>query len=111
MTQRQDSVDIKTDTIKINDQKYIQTLKDSKFNCLLSMQGDTIVKSEEYYFEAKFLDIDEDGNKDISVFAFSNTANECDNYLFDKELRTFKLIENCDLDILKNKRNRFFLFI
>jgi hypothetical protein len=72
------------------------------------MQGDTIVKSEAYYFEAKFLDIDEDGYKDIRVFAFSNTPDQCDNYLFDKELKTFKLIENCDLDIKKLKGTQFF---
>ena len=108
INQHQDSVDIQIDTIKINDQKFIQTLKDSNFNCLLSLQGDTIVKSEDYYFKAEFLDIDKDGYKDIRVFAFSNTPNQCDNYLFDKNLKTFKLIENCDLDIQKIKGTDFF---
>jgi hypothetical protein len=108
INQGQDSVDIQIDTLKINDQKFIQTLKDSSFNCLLSLQGDTIVKSEDYYFKAEFLDIDKDGYKDIRVFAFSNTPNQCDNYLFDKRLKTFKLIENCDLDIQKIKGTDFF---
>lgn len=106
--QRQDSIDIHIDTLRINNQQYIQTLKDNKFNCLLSIQGDTIVKSEDYYFEAKFLDIDEDGYKDIRVFVFSNTPNQCDNYLFDKTTHSFKLIENCDLDIQKIKGTNFF---
>ncbi|MBK9673463.1 MAG: hypothetical protein IPO70_14815, partial [Bacteroidetes bacterium] len=61
INQRQDSVDIQIDTLNINDQKFIQTLKDSNFNCLLSLQGDTIVKSEDYYFKAEYLDIDKDG--------------------------------------------------
>ncbi len=108
INQRQDSVDIQIDTLKINDQKFIQTLKGSNFNCLMSLQGDTIVRSEDYYFKAEFLDIDEDGYKDIRVFAFSNTPNQCDNYLFDKKLKTFKLIENCDLDIQKIKGTKFF---
>ena len=108
INQHQDSVDIQIDTIKINDQKFIQTLKDSNFNCLLSLEGDTIVKSEDYYFKAEYLDIDKDGYKDIRVFAFSNTPNQCDNYLFDKTLKTFKLIENCDLDIQKIKGTDFF---
>jgi len=108
INQHRDSVDILIDTLKINDQKFIQTLKDSNFNCLLSLQGDTIVKSEDYYFRAEFPDIDKDGYKDIRVFAFSNTPNQCDNYLFDKRLKTFKLIENCDLDIQKIKGTDFF---
>lgn len=106
--QQQDTVDIHIDTLQINNRQYIQILKDNKFNCLLSLQGDTIVKSEDYYFEAKFLDIDEDGYKDIRVFAFSNTPNQCDNYLFDKELKTFILIDNCDLDIKKLKGTQFY---
>ncbi|UUV20668.1 hypothetical protein [Paenimyroides aestuarii] len=106
-TQLQDTVDIKFDTIKINDHIYIQTITNNHFNCLLSIQGDTIVKSEHYYFEAKFLDIDEDGYKDIRVFVFSNTPNQCDNYLFDKKLKKFKHIENCDLDIQKIKGTDF----
>jgi hypothetical protein len=106
--QHQDSIDIQIDTIQINYQKFIQILKDSNFNCLLSPNGDTIVKSEDYYFEVEFLDIDKDGYKDIRVFIYSNTPNLCDNYLFDKRLRTFKLIDNCDLDIQKIKGTDFF---
>lgn len=106
--QRQDSIDINIDSLKINDQEFIKTLKDGKFNCLLSIKGDTVVKSEDYYLEAKFLDIDEDGYKDIRVFVFSNNPNQCDNYLFDQKLKTFKLIENCDLDIRKIKGTDFF---
>ena len=106
--QLQVTTTIHQDTITINNKYYIQTSKDDRFNCLLSMQGDTIIKSEDYYFEAKFLDIDEDGYKDIRVFAFSNTPNQCDNYLFDKTLKTFRLVENCDLDIQKIKGTDFY---
>ncbi len=107
-TQQQDTVDIKIDTLKINGLKYIQTLKDTNFNCLLSIQGDTIVKSEDNYFKLELIDIDKDGNKDIRVFAFSNTPNQCDNYLFDKTTSSFKLIENCHLDIKKVRGTSFF---
>jgi hypothetical protein len=107
-TKPEDTVDIQINTLKINDQQYVQILKDTKFNCLVSIQGDTIVKSEDYYSKAKFLDIDEDGYKDIRVFAFSNTPNQCDNYLFDKTINTFKLVENCYLDIQKLKGTDFF---
>jgi len=106
--QLQETTTIHQDTITINNQHYIQISKDERFNCLLSMQGDTIIKSQNYYFKSKFLDIDEDGYKDIRVFAFSNTPNQCDNYLFDKKLKTFKLIENCNLDIQKIKGTNFF---
>ncbi|MCU0421437.1 MAG: hypothetical protein MUC81_01405 [Bacteroidia bacterium] len=106
--QRHEPIDIKIDTLKINDQKFIQSLKDSNFNCLLSLQGDTIVKSEDYYFKAEFPDIDEDGYKDIRIFVFSNTPNQCYNYLYDKKHQTFKLIENSDLHIQKIKGTDFF---
>ncbi len=96
------------DTLRINNYQYVQILKDDKFYCLFSIQGDTIVKPANYYHEASFLDIDEDGYKDIRVFVVGNTPNECDNYLFDKELRTFKLIEHCDLDIQKIKSTPFY---
>lgn len=108
INQQQDIAYFQIDTLKINDQKFIQTLKDSNFNCLLSLQGDTIVKSEDYYFKAEFIDIDEDGYKDIRVFAFSNTPNHSDIYLFDNRLKTFKNIENCDLYIKKIKGTDFF---
>jgi hypothetical protein len=108
INQCQNSIDISIDTLKINDQIFIQTLKDSNFNCLLSLHGDTIIKSEEYYFYAEVLDIDEDGYKDIRVFIFSNKPNKCDNYLFDKRLKTFKKLENSDLDIQKIKGTGFF---
>lgn len=106
--QQQDTLDIKIDTIEINDRRSIQIRKNGRFNCLLSEQGDTIVKSTDYYLEAMFPDIDEDGYKDIRVFAFSNTPNQCDNYLFDKTTQSFRLIENCDLDIHRIKGIDFF---
>ncbi len=105
--QRQDSVDIKIDILKINNQQYIQTLKDRNFSCLLSIKGDTIVK-EDHYSEAKFLDINNDGYKDIRVFGFTNTPNQCVNYLYDKKTQTFKLIDNCYLDITKIEGTDFF---
>jgi hypothetical protein len=106
--QPRDTIGVHIDTLLINNRQYIQVLKDNRFNCLVSMQGDTIVKPEDYYFEATFLDIDEDGYKDMRVFAFSNTPNQCSNYLFERELKTFKLIENCDLDIKKLKGTPFY---
>ncbi len=102
------NVEIKNDTLKINNQKFIQTLNDGEFNCLLSMQGDTIVKSEDYYSTAEFLDIDEDGYKDFRVYIRTNTPNQCDNYLFNKQLKTFQPIWNCDLDIQKLKGTPFY---
>ena len=107
-SQIQDNVDVQFDTLNINDQNFIQTLKDGRFNCLLSIQGDTIVKPEDYYFESKLLDINEDGYKDIRVFAFSNTPNQCDNYLFDQKIKTFKIVEECYLDIKKMIGTDFF---
>ena len=91
------------DTITLNGQKYIQILSIEKehFNCLISLSGDTVVKSEDYYNSAEYIDINEDGDKDIRIYVISNTSNQCDNYLYDKIHKTFRNIENCDLDIKK----------
>lgn len=107
-TQSKETINIQSDTLKINNQKLIQKLIDGKFNCLLSLQEDTIVKSQDYYSKVVFLDINEDGFKDIRVFAFSNMPNQCDNYFFDKKTKVFKLIENCYLDIQKLNGTDFF---
>lgn len=106
--QQKDTVDIHIDTLQINNQKYIEKSIDGRFNCLWSIQGDTIVKSEDYYFNADFVDIDEDGYKDIRIYFVNNTPNQCDNYLFVKDSKTFKIIEDCDLDIHKIKGSQFY---
>jgi|SRR6478735_3043034 len=103
-----DSIVIKVDTLSINNQKFIQTRKDERFYCLVSITGDTIVKSEDYYFKAEFIDINEDGYKDIRVFIMSNTGNQCDNYFFDSKEKIFRRIGNCDLDIERIKGTDFY---
>jgi hypothetical protein len=97
-----------TDTLTINNQQLVQTLKDKRFYGLTSLSSDTIVHFEDYYFKAEFVDIDEDGYKDIRVFAFSNSPNQCDNYFFDRSLKTYKRIEGSDLDIQLIKGTKLF---
>ncbi len=87
------------DTLLLNHQKFIRTFKDKKFQSLTTLRGDTVLKNGEYYSEVKFIDINADGYKDIRAFVFSNTPNECENYLYDKEKKSFRLIEDCELDI------------
>jgi hypothetical protein len=108
VTQTPDTAIVQIYTLEINNQQYIQATKDGRFNCLLSVEGDTIVQSREYYFKALVTDIDEDGFNDIRVLVNSNTPNQCENYLFDKTGNTFKLVENCDLDIRKIKGTTFY---
>jgi hypothetical protein len=108
LTQLDDTTEFKFDTLKINKQKFVQIVKDGQFTCLLSIQGDTVVKSGNYYSNADLVDIDEDGYQDIRVYAFSNLPNQCENYLFDKIAKVFKIIENCDLDIKRLKGTDFF---
>ena len=45
---------------------------------------------------------------DIRTFVFSNTPNQCENYLYDKENKTFRLVEDCDLDIQLIKGTRYY---
>jgi hypothetical protein len=108
LAHKQDTIGISYDTLELNNRLYIQGSSDNKFNFLLSIEGDTIVKKENFYSEADFLDINEDGYKDIRIYFFSSFPNQCDNYLFDKKTKTFKYIENCDLDITKIKGTDFY---
>jgi hypothetical protein len=73
-----------------------------------TLKGDTVIPFENYYDYYEVLDIDKDANKDIRVFGFSNTPNQCDNYLFDRKNKRFRLIENCDLDIQLVKGTKLF---
>jgi hypothetical protein len=101
MPKKVDSEIANIDTLLINDHKFIQALANNRFNSLIAINGDTIIKSEDYYSEIKFLDINSDGYDDIRVYAISNTPNQCDNYLFDREAKIFRMIENCPDDIQK----------
>ncbi len=103
-----DTLDIKIDTLLINYQKLILTKDGRRPFCLRFANGDTIIKYADFYNSADFLDIDEDGYKDIRIYVFSNTPNQCENYLFDKKLKNFNRIENCSLDIVKVSGTNFY---
>jgi hypothetical protein len=107
-TKTQNTVVLNFDTLKINNQKYIQIQKKGHFNSLLSLDKDTIIKAKDEYFKLELIDINEDGYQDLRVFTLSNTPNECENYLFDTTRSSFTLIENCDLDIKKVKGTNFY---
>lgn len=96
-----DSAQIHTDTAILNALPFIMQSKGGRFYCLLSPKGDTIIKAEEFYHQFHVGDIDQNGFMDLRVFIVSNTPNQCDSYLFDPELNTFRKIEYCDLDIKK----------
>jgi hypothetical protein len=87
------------DTLIINHQRLIRTMKDGRFQSLSTLSGDTILKDVGYYSNVEFIDINADGYKDIRAFVVSNTPNQCENYLFNKEKMAFQLLLNCDLNI------------
>lgn len=96
------------DTIILNKLKLVQTFKDKKFQTLITLSGDTIIKDAGYYFKLKFLDINGDGYKDIRAFVFGDTPNQCENYLYDKQSKKFKLVEDCDMDIQLIKGTQYY---
>jgi len=100
----------KTSTLLINGSKFIQTKgnKTNNFYCLTTIKGDTIIPLADYYSQIDFLDINEDGTTDIRIYVFSNTPNECENYLFDRNHEKFRLIENCWLDVQKIRGTNFY---
>jgi hypothetical protein len=97
-----------TDTLILNNQKIIRNFKDEKLESLVTLSGDTVLKNCEQYSNVYFIDINNDGYKDIRAYAFSNTPNQCENYLFDIKKRNFRFIENCDLDIQPIKGTKYF---
>lgn len=96
------------DTLIINEQKFIQILKDDRFYCLISTRQDTIIEKEDFYFNLEIADFDDDGNKDIRVYIMGNTANHCYNYLYDKQSKSFKPLQNCDIDFKKISRKNYY---
>ena len=99
------------DTLTINGQRFIETRKNNNFYCLTSLKGDTIIDAEDFYFKCEILDFNDDGYKDLRVFIYSNTANQCDNYLYDKDTKTFKQLQFCDLDFKKiPNKNYYFTY-
>jgi hypothetical protein len=96
------------DTLILNHQKFIQTFKNEKLLSLTTLLGDTVLKNGDYYSDVKFIDINADGYKDIRAFVFSNTPNQCENYLYDKEKKAFRLVEDCDLDIQIIKGTKYY---
>jgi hypothetical protein len=100
----------RNDTILVNGLQLIKTSNEdaTQFYCLTTINGDTIVSFADYYHQIELLDIDEDGYTDIRVYRFSKTPNDCDNYLFDNQHKTFRLVENCYLDIQKISGTDFY---
>ena len=96
------------DTLVLNNQRLVRTLRDQKLQSLTTLSGDTILKDVGYYSEIKFIDINADGYTDIRAFVVSNTPNQCENYLFDKEKMVFRLLQNCDLDIRLVKGTKYY---
>jgi hypothetical protein len=96
------------DTLILNHQKFVRTLKDKKLQSLTTLSGDTVLRNGVYYSNIEFVDINADGYKDIRAFVLSNTPNQCENYLYDKANKTFRQIEACDLDIQIIKGTKFY---
>lgn len=108
-TVQKEPLELHQDTVSFNGQKYIRVLNDNNhFHCLLSQKGDTLIEPQDYYFDAEFLDINEDGYKDIRVSFFSNTPNQCDNFLFHPKDKNYQLLQNCDLAIQKIQGTDFY---
>jgi hypothetical protein len=89
------------DTLLVDHKAFPVVLKDDAFYCLLSSTGDTLITPQEYYVNPEFPDINEDGYKDLRVYVASNTDNQCENYLYQKSNGSFRLLDDCDMDIKK----------
>jgi hypothetical protein len=96
---KRDTLGVNADTINLNGQIFVEIQKEDRFQCLISLSGDSIVTKQDYYHKLNLLDINQDSFDDLRIFVFSNTPNQCENYLFEPKQKVFKFIRNCDLDI------------
>ena len=76
--------------------------------CITTIYGDTIVPFSDNYRRISFSHIDENGHSDIQVFYFNDEFEQCDSYLYDKENKVFRLIENCKVELRKIERTDFY---
>lgn len=96
------------DTLVLNHLRLVRTMQGTRLQSLTTLSGDTILKDAGYYLNLTFIDINADGYKDIQVFVVSNTPNQCENYLFDREKNIFRLLQNCDSDIRLVKGTKYY---
>lgn len=69
---------------------------------------DTIIPPNNYYSSLEIIDLNKDGYDDIRVYAFSNTSNQCDTYLFNSLDSTFTLLKGTMLDLVKLGDTEFY---
>ena len=101
------SNNVHLDTIVINNTPLIKILKDDRFICLIYLDRDTIIKEQNYYHRLSIVDFNQDGFDDIRIFVFSNTPNQCDNYLFKPSVKTYAQLE-CHLNFEKIENTQFY---
>ncbi|MFN5416064.1 MAG: hypothetical protein ACK5B9_03335 [Flavobacteriia bacterium] len=101
--------DFISDTIFVNGQQLIQFKKEGRFYCLTKLNGDTIVKLQNHYFNLELVDLNQDNFTDLKVDIISNTANQCEYYIYNKKTKNFKHLINCDI-LLKKIPNKNYYF-
>jgi hypothetical protein len=76
--------------------------------CITTFKGDTIVPFADNYRRISFSDINKDGYSDIQVFFSNDEFNQCDNYLYDKVKKVFRLLENCNVELQEIEGTDFY---
>lgn len=97
-----------SDSLYINNNVYIRFYNNDRFYCLLSENGDTVIDAQDYYHRLEIIDINNDSFSDLQVFEISNTPNQCLNYLYDEKIKTFRILENCSLDISPIEKSGYY---
>lgn len=87
----------------LNGEVFDIELSGDTFCMLKRPEQDTIIKAENFYSHLEVLDINKDGLEDLRIFIFSNTANQCESYLFDDSAKTYVKIQNSQLNFEKLK--------
>jgi hypothetical protein len=80
----------------------------NRIYCITTIEGDTIVPYADNYHRIDFYDMNADGHNDIQVYHTNDEFEQCDNYLFDRENKVFRLLENCKVELRKIDGTGFF---
>ncbi len=94
------------DTLVINNATYFLCNLENRLNCLINANGDTMIKSKDYYHSIEFIDIDKDSFIDLKVNLIGRDPNGCEIYLFDRYTKKHLELKNCYTDITPIKNSK-----
>jgi hypothetical protein len=86
--------DIKVDTLMICDAFFLVTFKNNIISSIATLSNDTVFRGRDYFSEIKFIDFNFDGCQDLKAEVVSREAGECELWLFDRNVNSYRELSN-----------------